>query len=96
MLSRPAGVGYCRWLTGPRKHVFGHEHAFGAGHFPDCRLRPKARHGGKVLVAAWKRQVLELEHTERRMWATEVSSINQRLNEGGKEEPFRSWAPELN
>jgi hypothetical protein len=41
-------------------------------------------------------QVLELEHAERRMWATEVSSINQRLNESGKEEPFKSWVPELN
>jgi hypothetical protein len=41
-------------------------------------------------------QVLDLEHNERRMWATEVSSINQRLNENGKEESFKSWVPELN
>jgi hypothetical protein len=39
-------------------------------------------------------QVLELEHTERRMWATEVSSINQRLNENNHEESFKSWVPE--
>ena len=41
-------------------------------------------------------QVLELEHNERRMWATEVSSINQRLNSESKEEPFKSWVPEFN
>jgi hypothetical protein len=40
-------------------------------------------------------QVLDLEHAERRMWATEVSSINRRLNEDGKEESFKSWVPEL-
>jgi hypothetical protein len=39
-------------------------------------------------------QVLELEHTERRLWATQVSSINQRLNASDNEEPFKSWVPE--
>jgi hypothetical protein len=40
--------------------------------------------------------VLDLEHNERRMWATEVSAINQRLNDSNKEESFKSWTPELN
>ena len=38
-------------------------------------------------------QVMELEHTERRLWATQVSSINQRLNASDKE-AFKSWVPE--
>ena len=37
---------------------------------------------------------MELEHTERRLWATQVSAINKRLNESEKEEPFKSWVPE--
>jgi len=39
-------------------------------------------------------QVLDMEHTERRLWATQVSQINQRLNESDKEESFKSWVPE--
>jgi len=37
---------------------------------------------------------MELEHTERRLWATQVSQINKRLNESDKEESFKSWVPE--
>jgi hypothetical protein len=40
-------------------------------------------------------EILEMEHDERRLWATEVSAINQKLNEAGSEEPFRSWVPDL-
>jgi len=40
-------------------------------------------------------QILELEHAERRLWASEVSSINQKLNESTEEEPFRPWVPDL-
>jgi hypothetical protein len=39
-------------------------------------------------------QILDLEHAERRLWAAEVSSINQKLNESAVEEPFKSWVPD--
>jgi len=36
-----------------------------------------------------------LEHAERRLWAGEVSSINQKLNESSGGEQFKSWVPDL-
>ena len=40
-------------------------------------------------------QILELEHAERRLWAGEVSTSNQKLNESTGEEPFKSWVPDF-
>jgi hypothetical protein len=40
-------------------------------------------------------QILDLEHAERRLWAGEVSTINQKLNENTGEEPFKSWVPDF-